>query len=320
MLTPGTIEAWNALATTTGQFDPFCCTAKWQLPFHATFPPVRRLLVNTSAGNLIAFAFEPHAETKLALIPIESHWCFGCPLLGPHAVELLLDTLAAQPDVTVVAISGTQPQSPLQYRLVTAFGAGFQAGVRDDGVQCAASLHGGLDGYLSRRPAGLRKSLRKEVRRAQRLGVTFERVSPVTQQHAIDTYARMIAVELTSWKGIGDCGMATGESKVFYDVMLQRLATTAEGRVIFARLEERDIGFIFGGLAGGYYRGQQFSFDNNYRHLGVGNLLQLEQLRWLCEEGALRYDLGPFSGPRMAYKAPWAELRFPLETLVLTKL
>ena len=318
-ISPDTLAMWERLATHSGQVDPFCCTPKWQVPFHEAFTPARPLFVEASAGSLVAFAVAPLPEEAHALVPIESHWCFGCPVLGPDAIDLLLDTLRARPDITTVAISGTQPQSPQQHALVVAAGPGFRAGVRDDGIQCAASLEGGFDGFLSRRPASLRKNLRTAARRAQQAGMTFERVCPTTLPHAIDTYARMIAVEQTSWKGIGDCGMATGQVKVFYDLMLRRLALTGDGRVIFAKLGTRDVGFIFGGLAGGYYRGQQFSFDESCRHLSVGHLMQIEQLRWLCEDGATRYDMGPFSGPRMAYKAPWAELRMPLQTLVLVR-
>ena len=35
----------------------------------------------------------------------------------------------------------------------------------------------------------------------------------------------------------------------------------------------------------------------------IGNLLQLEQVRWLCEEGVERYDMGPV----MDYKRSWME-------------
>ena len=37
------------------------------------------------------------------------------------------------------------------------------------------------------------------------------------------------------------------------------------------------------------------------------SLLQVEQIRWLCEEGAVRYDMGTASGEPMAYKLHWTE-------------
>jgi hypothetical protein len=61
------------------------------------------------------------------------------------------------------------------------------------------------------------------------------------------------SVELTSWKGIGKCGMAETPAKEFHDSMLKRLASAKGGRVIFAKHEDK--GIIFGGMAGSIYRG-----------------------------------------------------------------
>lgn len=97
------------------------------------------------------------------------------------------------------------------------------------------------------------------------------------------------------------------------------MAKSASARVIFARHGERDIGFIFGSVAGAYYRGQQFSYDDAWGAYSIGNILQLEQVRQLCEEGGERYDMGPLLGSRMGYKRHWAEIRLPLETWTLSR-
>lgn len=129
----------------------------------------------------------------------------------------------------------------------------------------------------------------------------------------------MLAVEKQSWKGIGHCGMAEPPSSRFYSILLAALARTGDARVIFARHEDQDIGFIFGGMAGNIYRGQQFSFADSWRSFSIGNLLQQEKIRWLCEDGALRYDMGPISGPRMGYKSHWTESTVTLHTLLLRR-
>jgi CelD/BcsL family acetyltransferase involved in cellulose biosynthesis len=105
----------------------------------------------------------------------------------------------------------------------------------------------------------------------------------------------------------------------FYDIMLHRLAASNDAKVIFARHEDRDIGFIFGGMAGRVYRGQQFSYDHAWKDFSIGNLMQVEQIRRLCEEGAERYDMGPLDGPRMGYKAHWAEERAAVQTWIFVK-
>ena len=95
--------------------------------------------------------------------------------------------------------------------------------------------------------------------------------------------------------------------------MLRRLAASATGRVMFARHGERDIGYIFGGLAGHVYRGQQFSYAADWKSYSIGNLLQVELIKWLCEEHILRYDMGPV----MDYKNHWTEQRRVVEAWVL---
>jgi CelD/BcsL family acetyltransferase involved in cellulose biosynthesis len=98
--------------------------------------------------------------------------------------------------------------------------------------------------------------------------------------------------------------MAGPPSSGFYRQMLRRLAASGAARVVFARAGERDVGYVFGGVAGPFYRGQQFSYAEECRSLSLGNLLQLAQIRWLCEDGVARYDMGSV----MEYKTHWAEL------------
>ena len=108
--------------------------------------------------------------------------------------------------------------------------------------------------------------------------------------------------------------MAEPPSLQFYKAMLRRMAIAGTARVMFARDGEgRDIGFIFGGLAGTTYRGQQFSFVEQWRSASIGNLLQIEQIGWLCEEGVRRYDMGP----EMRYKHHWTERQTAMSTWLL---
>lgn len=151
------------------------------------------------------------------------------------------------------------------------------------------------------------------------MNISYERVTPTSIEESKATYSRMINVELASWKGIEKCGMAEPGSKEFYDSMLKRLSISKDGRVIFAKHEGKDIGFIFGGLAGKIYRGQQFSYDEEWKDYSIGNLMQVEQVKWLCEEGAKRYDMGPVSGHKMGYKIHWTEKRSQIQTWLLVR-
>jgi CelD/BcsL family acetyltransferase involved in cellulose biosynthesis len=113
--------------------------------------------------------------------------------------------------------------------------------------------------------------------------------------------------------------MAEPPAREFYSAMIRRLSQRAQARVIMARYEGRDIGYIFGGLAGKIYRGQQFSYDDAWKEFSIGNLMQCEQIAWLCEERLVRYDMGPIVGRGMGYKAHWTEQRIPFQCWRLEK-
>lgn len=313
---------WNRLAFSTRQRDPFCCSSTWQLSFHEAFSPRRRLLVRQSEDSLLAFAEKVFSPGNVWLTPIEPLWFFGANVLGANGFALLEDLLpeiasSYHPRFPRIVISGLAPRGGALRQLKGTFEGRFGLHRIIADVQCGASLAGGLDGFLSRRSGNLRRKLRKQERRARDAGVGFERHSPALAAEAEKLFARMLAVEVRSWKGSQRCGMAERQPKKFYAAMLRRLAPSQDARIIFARHEGRDIGFIFGSMARDIYRGQQFSYDHEWSGHSIGNLLQLEQIGWLCEEGATRYDMGPLLGPGMEYKRHWTEERFHIETWVM---
>ncbi len=317
-------SAWQKAALGTNQADPFCCAPAWQLPFHEALLPERRLVFAEGSGSALILAETVQSPNEIYLTSPEVGWFFGCPLLGPHAVDLLVETLpllvrAHAPAFPRFIISGIRPGGELGKRLWQNMGKSFTFYLHSGSVQCSASLENGVDGFMARRSANHRAKLRKDARRAAAAGVYFERVNPANAAEAEGCFKRMLAVEGQSWKGLGACGMTEAEPKAFYAAMLRRLADSKEGRVIFARHEGKDIGFIFGGLARNIYRGQQFSYIAEWKDFSIGNLLQLEKITWLCEEGVKRYDMGSITGPRMEYKSHWTEKRAPIESWLLIK-
>jgi hypothetical protein len=317
---------WGRLAAADEACDPFCCTSAWQLAFHEAFSPERRLLIESTPSGAAAFAEKIFLPRRIVLTPLEPHWFFACPILGVDALDLLeaVMTFAATayaPDFPEILLGGLHAGGALLSRVRRRFAPSFQLRMYPPAqeVQCAASLAGGMDGFLSRRSAHLRKNLRNAERKAKAAGIHFLRVQPQTLAEADAVYARMLDVEQRSWKGLNHCGMAEPPAIDFYKAMLRRLALTGDARVMLARAADEDIGFIFGGMCAGIYRGQQFSFDDAWARFSVGSLMQEEQVRWLCEEGARRYDLGPLLGYRMDYKRYWTELEFPIEAWFLIK-
>jgi CelD/BcsL family acetyltransferase involved in cellulose biosynthesis len=314
-------STWNRLALATPQPDPFCATTAWQLSWREAADPGCPVVVRECTDGLVCFARHTFGSANV-LAPIERLWLFGCNVLGSAGVDLLEQLLR---DFAVeaaglrprIAISGLDPDGALLATVRSRLSSYGELTRFSEDVQCAASLQGGLDGFLSRRSANHRKKLRKAIRRVRGAGIGFERHAPASADEAAAVFARMLAVERGSWKGIAGQGMDGPMTRTFYGAMLRRLAMAREGRVMFATHEGRDIGYIFGGMAGTIYRGQQFSFDDDWRHMSIGNVLQYEQITWLCEEGAHRYDMGPLLGPFMEYKAHWTELQFPMEAWLL---
>jgi CelD/BcsL family acetyltransferase involved in cellulose biosynthesis len=89
----------------------------------------------------------------------------------------------------------------------------------------------------------------------------------------------------------------------FYRQMLRRLAARGAARVMFARRDGQDLGYILGGVLGEGYRGLQFGFAEEVAPLSLGNLLQVRQIEALCREGVRAYDLGA----EVAYKRRWGD-------------
>ncbi|HIJ48375.1 MAG TPA: GNAT family N-acetyltransferase, partial [Gammaproteobacteria bacterium] len=305
--------------------DPYCCTPSWQLPFHDAFCPDRRLLIRESSNNFLLFAENIGSPENVVLTPIEQNWLFGCPLLGKHAVDLLADTVDDiknyYPTFPRIVISGIRPGGVLAKRLLKTFSSNFHLFLLLDSssTQCNASLTGGFDGFLSRRSSRQRRKLKRLHQERLDKGIWFEQVAPTSREESEQTFVRMLSIEHTSWKGLQQCGMEQEPATSFYKSMITRLASSKSARIIFAKHEENDIGYIFGGLAGNLYRGQQFSYSEAWKNASIGNLLQIEQIKWLSEEKCKRYDMGPVSGEKMEYKRHWTERQGRLESWMLIK-
>jgi hypothetical protein len=307
---------WNRAAHRSAQGDLFCCRTEWQLSIQEVFFPKRRLHLRESSSAVLALAERSYPGLGPTLEPLDSLWLFGSAMLGPGAVDLLEALLAEHASLGFSAnilLSGILPDDPLRERILRSFNRRFDLYRAKTVGVCSASLEGGLEGFLSRRSPLFRKRLRQAARRGQDRGVRFERVALRSEAEADVAFDRMLAVERTSWKGIGHCGMTEKESSRFYRTLARRVALSGTGRAIFARADEHDIGFIFGGLAEHCYRGQQFSYAEDWSTASIGSLLQQEQIRWLEEEGVVRYDMGPV----MDYKHHWTEAQIGMEVLLL---
>jgi hypothetical protein len=289
---------YDAAVEADPEVDPFCTRSVWGLSYHRAFAVHRPVLALRDDASYLVLAERFIPGVGMGLEPLEAMWGFASPLVGPRAVELV-----AQLSPVPLLLLGVPTQGPRLEALAKLLGQTHQLRPFDAVPRFVAPLEAGLDGFLRQRSAAFRRNLRAAERRAAARGVEFERIVPADAPAARELYARVLAVEPQSWKAQSEAPVHRGSMAAFYAEMLPRLAAGQSLRALIARCGGKDVGYLYGGLIGGRFRGLQFSFAEALREVGLGNLLQLAMIRWLCEDGARCYDLGS----RSAYKRRWAE-------------
>ncbi len=301
----------------TPAIDRFCSSSAWILAAAAALMPARAPFSFRGEHGYLAAARGVHPAGFPYIEPIELAWGLASPLVGrdPQALaEEVVPVLAARRDWQLAILAGMTADGPQRIALERALPGHWERRRGQPTTRHVASLDGGIDGFLSRRSRDLRKSLRRSLRAAVDQHVTFESVR-VGPDGAPALYERIQIVEATSWKAREGVGISTGSMRAFYGHMLPRLCQLGQQRTLFARRDDRDIGYILGAVAGDEYRGLQFSYDDDHADLGLGGLLQYHQILELCVEGIARYDLGT----EMDYKRRWAEDVMETEMLVLVR-
>src|SRR5690606_7765888 len=103
------------------------------------------------------------------------------PLIGGDPgglAQALLAILAARSDWDLAIVPGLPLGSPLLAAVAAALDGRFRLARGPMTRRHIASLEGGVDGFLARRSAGVRKSLRRAARRAEAEGIWFESHRP----------------------------------------------------------------------------------------------------------------------------------------------
>lgn len=301
----------------TPAIDRFCSSSAWILAASSTLMPPRAPFSFRGAHGYFAAARGVHPAGFPYIEPIELAWGLASPMVGGDAEGLadeVVALLASRRDWQLAILAGMVGDGPQRRALERVLPPRWERRHGTPTIRHVASLDGGVDGYLSRRPRELRKSLRKSLRSAAAAGITFEAVrAPPAEADAL--YARIQDAESRSWKAREGVGISAGAMRAFYAAMLPRLCLLGQQRTIFARHGDRDVGYILGAVFDGEYRGLQFSYDDEHAAFGLGGLLQYHQILGLCEEGIGRYDLGT----EMDYKRRWAEDVMETEMLVLVR-
>lgn len=309
-------DAFDEAVQATGEIDQFCSSTDWILPAARALMPEREPWIYESQGSFWAFMRARHPEGFFYLEPLEAMWALACPTIGADPERLVagIQELRAMPgaDWSIMALAGLPTDHALFSTIVSTMGPELRLGLGSSTSRLVVDLEGGVSAFLARRSTSLQRSLRRSQRRAEAAGIALVDASCEPGEQL---FARIMDVEARGWKGREKVGITEGSMHHFYRLMMPRLCRRGAQRVLFARHEGRDVGYIFGGMRSGGYRGLQFSYDAEYRRYGLGNLLQLEQIRRLCEEGASTYDLGT----HMEYKQRWADRELETVTLLLMR-
>ncbi len=292
--------------------DQFCSSSNWALPAYDGLMPTREpFIFNDGSDGWLTFAQGTTDDGLVYLEPFEAAWGLGCPLINVEP-ERALEVLAPI-DWHLCLLLGVLDNSATQRALIEALQKRFAIQVGFETIRFVGDLTGGFDEFLSRRGRNLRRSIRRAKKRALEIGVTFENADKLDSATAFE---RICAVERLGWKDREGVGFLAASMSGFYQQMIEQLSQQGSLRLLFARFEERDVGYIFGGVFAKTYRGLQFSYSTEMRELGLGNLAQAEQIESLCREGVSYYDLGT-TGEH--YKARWADRQVASTALIAVR-
>jgi hypothetical protein len=312
-------EAYDACVRDAGLDDPFCSASWWIVPSLRAFHPARIPWIVGTADGRDGFGALVLQETRLGrtMLPFESGWGLACPIVGSDpartASRVWDELLADASSWNALFLSGLTRGGPVFSQLVRLAGRRFRLGLGEGTWRSMASLVGGEEGFLARRTPHFRKNLRQDLRRA---GDTFRFtfLDDADEATALEAWDAVLEIEERSWKGMAGSGVTDGPMRAFYRQMIPRLARRGALRITFAWSGDARVGYVLGGVFGDQYRGLQFSFDDVFRRLSLGNLLQWATIRHLCADPSLRwYDLGT----EKEYKAAWAERRVETVALVI---
>lgn len=309
------LDRYDALVARADLVDRYCSSSYWILPALAAFHEDAEPLILAGSQGYAPLAISDVSWGRIGS-PLEASWGLAAPLVSEDPPALAAEIWPALYDEPwrALVLTGLDQHDPALRTLAgLALSSGLEAGIGPASTRMVASLEGGLDGFLARRSGRFRRALLREQRRAS--AITIEDANAHDEPTAAALYERILAVERLSWKGRDEVGIQSGSMRVFYGAAMPRLARRGALRVAFARKDERDVGYILGGVLADTYRGLQLSYHADHADLAIGKLLQLHTITQLCEAGVNHYDLGM----AMPYKTRWAEQAIETVGLVIRR-
>lgn len=299
----GTAGHYQASVAKTPEIAEFCTGPIWQQAAHDALHGIgeeANHLIVEDGGQWLTFV---EREQPRVFFPLESAWMFGCPLVGEPArvVALLRDIPGKLVEGPIgFCVGGVRKEGQLRRELESIREATLQFEVFPTTDCMILDLADGVDRWLQRRSKKFRKSLRQNTGLA---GLEIDDASETEPDALIE---RIIRLQRRTYKWReGTDIFQMKQYADFYEAIIRRLHASGELRVLFATEEQEDVAYIFGGVTGHVYRGFQMSYVESAKERGIGNALQLENIRRAAAAGITRYDLGMHS----PYKDRWADTR-----------
>lgn len=289
---------------------PDCCSgSSWALAAHETlrlqeYRNIPPLIVHDD-GHWLLFAQRPVSQGTYYFEPFEGYWLFTCPLVGPDphkSLELLnraVDKL--KPGNSTCFLLGGIPADGELDHLILAPNNPFHIIQQAEGIPSMwIYLKDGVDAYLKRRSPKFQKSVRQARARITSEPITFDDI----HTNEVGLFDRLMDIEERGWKHReGQSIFQEYQFVQFYNHMMDSSGRASDLRFLVAQYEGADIGYIMGAKFGNTYRGWQMSYDDRFRSLSIGNILQLENMNLRASEGVETYDLGMFAD----YKERWTD-------------
>ncbi|AWV88219.1 GNAT family N-acetyltransferase [Bradymonas sediminis] len=317
-----TIDAFDAQVAQTPDIDRFCSASCWILPAFETLSSEHQLWAwkATQTDGYVALCKGSHPRVGRYLQPLEASWGLASPIVGKNVAAVTDEFIAQAREIShswdILFLTGISETSPQFEALVRGFQVDHFMGIGPSMGRQFASIEDGLEGYLSRRSSKFRANIRREMRRANQMGVQFEYLNNFKDaQECLEVFERIIRIEHRSWKGREGAGITHGRMYEFYRSMLPRLAEKGALRVLFGTVDGVDIAYGFGGIFQNTYRGLQMSFDQDYHDISPGNLAQIEMIQCLARDGVEIYDMGQ----SMDYKSSWTDAEFETVAVIVRK-
>lgn len=306
-----------AVAQSPGILD-FCSSSYWIRAAHQFLHGEER------AGAPFLAAHDPSGEHWVAFAkgaswfwePLENAWAFSCPLIGSNpstSIDLLEAVCDGEFGGAAAFLLGGIPERGDLHTALMERRDSYRRLVEFEGMACMTiDLTDGIDAYLGRRSIKFRRNLHQCERKVREAGVVIEE----GQGSWNEIFDRILRIQQRTLKWLrGDDIFHHKGYLDFYTALAEPALQDGILRTLFARIGEQDIAYILGADFHGTYRGLQMSYAAEHSHLGIGNVLQLENLIRCSADGLTGYDLGMFA----PYKEKWTDSKLSFRNILLIR-